>query len=237
MAAPNDLGWRNNGAPTPPPGAAPPAAAPGGPGGLWRNTSQSPGGWRNKTGSANSAVSAIQSQTPHTPGLPTYQAPQPQGGSQSGPGIMEQWFNQRASGTDPGWEYGMGRATDSINKQFAARGGYNSSGAMQSLGDMYANAQSQREGQLDTLAGGASSEHRGRQNDMFSQGMGLAQGQAGTAGAYDQAQGSAQSQQLANQLMLQLTKSGVDQATAQAQVNAILGLGKSTASVVGGKGT
>lgn len=158
----------------------------------------------------------------------------PTAGTQSGPGILENWFNQRANGTDPGWEYGMGRASDQINRQYAARGGYNSSAATQSLSDMYSNSVSQREGQLDQLAGGASGEHQRRLEDMFSEGLGIAGGEAGVAGAYDQSAGGAMQSGQRAKLELMLSKAGVDQKTAQAELDAIFGVAKIGAGA-GGK--
>jgi len=35
--------------------------------------------------------------------------PPPAYGSESGPGILEQWFKQRAMGADPAFEYGLTR--------------------------------------------------------------------------------------------------------------------------------
>lgn len=192
-------------------------------------------------GSGGGAASIVGGADPHAPNTPapsTPAAPEaaPQGGTQSGPGILENWFNQRANGTDPGWEYGMGRASDSINRQFAARGGYNSSGAMQSLSDMYANANSQREGQLDALAGGASGEHQRRLEDMFNQGQGLANGQANTAQGYDFAGGGAMANGMRTKMDLFLNRSGVDQKTRQGQLNAITNIGSTAASLLGGGG-
>lgn len=147
-----------------------------------------------------------------TAAAPTY-------GSQSGPTAVEDWFNQRASGTDPGWEYATGRAQDQINNQYAARGGYNSSGATQSLSDMYANATSQREGQLDTLANSATIAHQNALNEMFNVGGGIASGQAGTAATYDTASGAAQGQGLQNTLNLGAAKNGVDAANTQSEIS------------------
>lgn len=153
---------------------------------------------------------------PAAPAGPTY-------GTQSGPGILDQWFNERASGTDPGWEYATGRAADSINNQYAARGGYNSSGATQSLGDMYANATTQRESQLDALATGASNERQNSLNSMFTQGLGIANGVSGAGEQYGLASGTEQQQNTQNQIYLSLTKAGVDAKTAQAEAAAIAG--------------
>lgn len=140
-------------------------------------------------------------------------------GANSGPTTVEDWFQKRASSTDPGWEYATGRAQDQINNQYAARGGYNSSGATQSLSDMYANATSQRESQLDSLANEATSAHQNALNEMFNVQGGLAGGQAGTAAGYDTASGSAQSQGLQNDLNLALNKSTIDQTNNQAKLD------------------
>lgn len=143
-------------------------------------------------------------------------------GSQSGPGILEQWFNMRANGTDPAFEYGVKRGSEALNNQFAARGAYNSGAATQGLGDMYSDLVSQRMGQLDALAGGASAEHQGRLNAMFGQGQALAGGQAGLASAYDL--GAAGNMAAANQAQQQmmLNKAGVDQQAAQSHLNALI---------------
>lgn len=112
-------------------------------------------------------------------------------GTQSGPGIMQQWFSQRASGTDPGWEYATKRAGTSLDNAYAARGMYNSGAALQGQGDMLANMTSQREGQLDALAGGASNEYGADLNRMIGMGTGLANSEAGLGSAYDLGAGNA----------------------------------------------
>lgn len=155
--------------------------------------------------------------------------PVPEYGTQSGPGILEQWFNMRASGTDPAYEYAMGRGLDAIDTRMAAGGAFNSGARGQQLSDFAANMGAQRAGQLDALAGGASGEHRDRINSMFGQGLGLAGGQAGTAGQYDV--GAANAMSAANQaiLMMMLNKAGVDSQANQSLMNNIfsgIGLAK-----------
>lgn len=112
------------------------------------------------------------------PSAPTY-------GTASGPGILQQWFDERASGTDPGWEYETGRNATALDNEYAARGGYDSGAALQGQSDLMANEEAQREGQLDTLAGGASGENLGQISQMLGAESGLASGQAGLAGQYD----------------------------------------------------
>lgn len=143
-------------------------------------------------------------------GLPSLTAPSyggdatgPTYGTQSGPGILQQWFDQRAGGTDPGWEYGLGRAETALNNQYAARGGFNSGAALQGQGDLLSNAMSQREGQLDQLAAGASGENAGQISQMLGFGNSLASGESGLAGQYDLGAGGAMTN--ANNTGLQLS--------------------------------
>jgi hypothetical protein len=123
-------------------------------------------------------------------------------GSQSGPGILESWFNQRAAGTDPAYEYAMQRGMQSLGNQSAAAGSFNSGAARQQESDFAANMAAQRLGQLDALAGGASGEHQGRVNSMFQQGQGLYGGMAGLSTAYDL--GAAGNMAAANQAQTQM---------------------------------
>lgn len=203
---------------------SPPATPATGSGGTWGTL----GNAFNTAGSAvgkaiNSANNTVQQQN----------AP-PATGTQSGPGILEQWFNQRANGTDPAYEYALQRGTANINDQYAARGGYNSGAAVRSISDLTANLGAQRQQQLDALASGASGEHQRRLEDMFSEGTSLAGGQAGTAGSYDLAAGGAMSQAGIQAIELQLAKAGVDQKTRQGIVDTLTSLGKTAAGVAGG---
>lgn len=150
-------------------------------------------------------------------------------GSQSGPGILEQWFNQRATGSDPAFNYGVQRGMRDLGDRYAAAGAFNSGAARQGESDLYANLLSQRMGQLDSLAAGASGEHLGRLGLMFNQGLGLAGGQSGLASAYDL--GAAGNMQAATQAQQQmaLNKAGVDQLGNQSAINLF-------SSIYGGRG-
>lgn len=117
----------------------------------------------------------------------------PDYGTNSGPGIMQQWFNERATGTDPGWEYGNKVGLTALDNAAAARGGYNSGAAEANDSNFMANSLAQREGQLDALAGGASAENTAETGQMVGLGMGLAGGEAGLGGAYDVAGANAMS--------------------------------------------
>jgi hypothetical protein len=123
------------------------------------------------------------------PNLPvTMSVPQqaaPTYGSESGPGLLEQWFGERAGGTDPGYEYAAGRGMKSLDNAFAARGGFNSGASVQADSDYLANMGSQREGQLDSLAGGASGERANSLSTMLGFGNGITSGMAGLTGGYD----------------------------------------------------
>lgn len=163
---------------------------------------------------------------PVAPAAPPPNTPAPVAspwGSQSGPGLLEQWFSQRANGTDPGWEYAMGRGTAMLNRASAARGGFNSSAAFQGLSNLYANMGSQREAQLDELAGGASAEHQNRLNSMFNQGIGIAGGQVGAAQPYGMAAGGADAQAAAEAYQASLIQAGVDPAVAAQQTKDAFG--------------
>lgn len=133
--------------------------------------------------------------------VPNASQPSPYG-SQSGPGILESWFNQRATGTDPAFEYASKRGMDALGTRYGAAGMGNSGAARQGESDFMANLVGQRMGQLDSLAGGASGEHMGRLGMMFNQGLGLAGGQAGLASAYDL--GAAGNMQAANAAQQQM---------------------------------
>jgi hypothetical protein len=126
----------------------------------------------------------------------------PQYGTESGPGILDQWFNQRATGTDPGYEYTTGRGLKALDSQYAARGGYNSGAALQGGSDYLANMGAQREGQLDQLAAGASGERAGQLSTMLGLGMGLTGGLSGLGSAYDLGAGNALSSGNATSLQL-----------------------------------
>lgn len=140
----------------------------------------------------------------------------PTGGYASGPGILEQWFGKRASGTDPGWEYAVGRGMNDIDSRMSAGGSYNSGARGQQLSDFAANMGTQREGQLDALAGGASGEYQNRLNSMFGTAGGMAGGQAGLAGAYDL--GGANAMNIGNTAAIDymLSKAGIDAKANQA---------------------
>lgn len=147
----------------------------------------------------------------------------PPTGTQSGPGLLEQWFDQRANGTDPGYEYSLGRNTAMINRESAARGGFNSSATMNSLANMYAGMATQREGQLDQLAAGASGERAGNLAQMFNTGLGIAGGEAGTALPYNMAAGGAMNTAAADAYQSNLIKNGVDPAVAAQRTKDIFG--------------
>lgn len=152
-----------------------------------------------------------------TPGVPDY-------GSESGPGILESWFNQRAAGTDPAFEYSSRRGMEALGNRSAAAGNFNSGAARRQESDFMANLVAQRMGQLDALAGGASGEHMGRLGMMFGQGQGIAGGQAGLATAYDL--GAAGNMSAANNAMNQmaLNSAGQQQKANQGFVNNLMSL-------------
>lgn len=203
-------------------------------------TSQPHGGWRGASRArADSWMNRSANQNaPTAPPLPGGGKPaaapgsgaEPAMGTESGPGILENWFNRRASGTDPAYEYTMGRGMDAIDNRMAAGGSFNSGARGQQLSDFGANMGAQRMSSLDSLAGGASGEHQGRLNSMFQQMLGLSSGQAGLAGAYDIS--AANNMSASDQAILQmmLNKAGVDSKADQGFLNNLfsaVSLGKS----------
>lgn len=185
----------------------------------WPTTAPTSVGGANGVGNAPWRTSARQPST----NVPEQAGAQNPYGSQSGPGILENWFNQRATGTDPAFEYAMGRGNTALDNQYAAAGMANSGAAAQGKSDLYANLISQREGQLDSLAAGAGGEHENRLRDMFGVGSNLAGGEAGTMGAYDLA--SAHSNDSLMQALIQMlgNKAGVDAKANQGLFTNILG--------------
>jgi hypothetical protein len=87
---------------------------------------------------------------------------------------------------------------------------------------MEANMAAQREGQLDTLAGGASGERQGMINSMVNQELGAAGGASGTMGQYDLGGANAMNTANAAILSMMINKAGVPgQATNQGVKNGI----------------
>lgn len=146
-------------------------------------------------------------------------------GTQSGPNLMDQWFNERASGTDPGYEYATSRGLTSLDNAAAARGGFNGGASMQQDSDYLANMGSQREGQLDQLAGGAQSADQSQLNTMLGMGMGLAGGQAGLGAAYDTSGANAMSAANSTGLSLGAQGIGLQYGANQNSMNQLMGLG------------
>ena len=154
---------------------------------------------------------------------PDATAPSPTG-TESGPGILENWFNQRAQGVDAASEYARKRGMDALGDRYGAAGLSNSGAARQGESDLLANIEAQRAGQLDALAGGASGEHQGRLNSMFSQGLGLAGGRSGINTAYDIKGADAWSNALAAALGFGANKAGVDEKSRQSGITNSLGI-------------
>lgn len=149
----------------------------------------------------------------------------PDTGTQSGPGILESWFNQRAQGIDAASEYAKKRGLDALNDRFAAAGMANSGAARQQDSDLLANIEAQRASQLDALAAGASGEHQRRIEDMFNEGQGIASGRSAINSAYDLAAAKAQADALAAALGFGVNKAGVDSKAQQSFLDSLFRLG------------
>lgn len=152
------------------------------------------------------------------------EVPPPPRGSESGPGILESWFNQRAQGIDAASQYATKRGLDALNDRYAAGGMANSGAARQGDADLLANIEAQRAGALDALAAGASGEHQRRLDSMFGQGLGLAGGQSQINSIYDIKAGDAQSEAIKAALGFFLNKAGVDDKSRQQGLSNIFSL-------------
>lgn len=203
-------------------GAAAGSAAAGGAGGTPSPTGATP--YDPAAAAAATAASGAQARGAAEAAAAPVPPPDVSPGSQSGPGILENWFNQRAQGIDAGYEYGMRRGGDAIDTRMAAGGSFNSGARGQQLSDFAANMGAQRQSQLDSLAAGASGEHLGRLGLMFNQGLGLAGGQAGLASAYDLGAAGNMDAATRAQMQMALGQAGIDSQTNQGRVNNLLSI-------------
>lgn len=181
----------------------------------WQGTAVAPGNTDRITGSTAGSGASGGSTGSSTPSY----------GSESGPGILENWFNQRATGTDIASQYATKRGIEALGSRYGAAGLGNSGAARQGEADLLANIEAQRAGQLDALAGGASGEHQNRLNSMFGVGSNIAGGRSAINSAYDLSAASAQSDALKAALGFYLNKAGVDSQSNQAGLNNIIKLG------------
>jgi hypothetical protein len=145
-------------------------------------------------------------------------------GYASGPTYLENRYLSRLFGTDPAYEYALKRGGNEIDDRMAAGGSYNSGARGQQLSDFAANAMAQSEGQLDSLAAGATGARQSSLNSMFGTGGSLASGQSGINSAYDLAAGGAMSNALSALLGYTTSKAGVDSKSNQQGWNNVIGL-------------
>lgn len=97
-----------------------------------------------------------------------------------GPGQLEQFYQQQLQGqANPYWDRRQQQADAGLNAQMAARGGYNSGGALAALGNQRGALEGERFAQMGQLAAGAQAAQQGRLGQTFQAGMGLGGAQAG----------------------------------------------------------
>jgi len=148
----------------------------------------------------------------------------PDYGSQSGPGILENWFNQRATGIDAASQYATKRGMEALDSRYGAVGLANSGAARQGESDLLANIEAQREAQLDALAAGASGEHIRRNEDLFNIGDKIASDRSAINSSYDLAGAKAWADALAAALGLGANKAGVDSQSNQQGITNLMKL-------------
>lgn len=89
----------------------------------------------------------------------------------NGPTDVESLYQARLHGGDPAAAYEDSRATEALDNQLAARGGYNSGAGVRSITDYYANANAQRSKQMADLAAassGAANQRAGYRSTLAS---------------------------------------------------------------------
>lgn len=147
-------------------------------------------------------------------------------------GYLEQLYKQRQDGNDPFYNTLRERGTTAINNQAAARGGYNSSGAMNAIGDYQTGIDARQFHDQADLAAAASGERRGRFSDMWDRGMGLSSAHTNAMkplGAAGDALGNADMQAI----QLQLDKSGIDPKVKQQILQNMFGMVGAGATIYG----
>jgi hypothetical protein len=145
-------------------------------------------------------------------------------GSESGNSYLEDRYLQRLYGTDPAFNYAQQRGMQALGNQYSAAGMANSGAARQGESDFMANLIAQSQGQLDTLAAGATGARQRKLEDMFSQGLGIAGGQAGAGTAYDLGAAGNMSAAAQAQQQMNLQKAGVDAKANQGLINNAMSL-------------
>ena len=138
-------------------------------------------------------------------------------GDYTGDGYLEDLYKQRMAGTDQYYNRVLERGTESLNNQFAARGGYNSGAALRAIGDYQANVNAQDFRDRSSLAAAASGEQRNRQLDQWNMLSGLAGQHVNTFNPYFQGGAGAVDNAFNTSTQLRLDRAG---ANAQANTNA-----------------
>lgn len=155
-------------------------------------------------------------------------------GTESGNTYLEDRYLNRMGGEDLAYNYAAKRGMEGLGNQYAAAGMANSGAARQGESDFLANLTAQSQGQLDSLAAGATGARQRKTESMFNTGLGLAGGQAGTMSPY--ALGSAGAMSAADQayLYMMLNKAGVEGQARQGGLNALFNVAKLGAGRPGG---
>lgn len=145
-------------------------------------------------------------------------------GTESGNTYLEQRYLDRANGTDAAYNYAMKRGLDDVDNRMSAGGSFNSGARGQQLGDTASNIFAQSQGQLDSLAAGATGARQNKTDSMFRTGLGIAGGEAGTMTPYALGAGGAMSAADQAYISMMLNKAGVEGKARQGGVDSVLNL-------------
>lgn len=147
-------------------------------------------------------------------------------GTESGNTYLEDRYLNRMSGEDLAYNYAAKRGMEGLGNQYAAAGMANSGAARQGESDFLANLTAQSQGQLDSLAAGATGARQRKTDSMFNTALGLAGGEAGSVSPY--ALGAAGAMSAADQayIYMLLNKAGVEGQARQGGLNALFNFGK-----------
>jgi hypothetical protein len=145
-------------------------------------------------------------------------------GSQKGPGAYEQLYTQRQAGTDPYYnriaEQGLGR----LGQAAAARGNFNSGGAMAGEGAFLADLGAKQAHEMADFAKGAQDFQMKREGGAFDAAMGLGGAQAGITERGTAQQWGALSQGEMTKIQQDLAAAGVDISKFQNDQQAMLAI-------------
>jgi hypothetical protein len=206
-------------------GPSPPGNIGGLANGIAKGASNIGGIFGTPTNTQNGQHAQIADKSPRGPKpVSTVAAPPNPFGTESGNTYLEDRYLARLYGTDPAFNYAQQRGMQALGNQYSAAGMANSGAARQGESDFMANLIAQSQGQLDTLAAGATGARQRKVEDMFNEGTGIAGGLAGAGTAYDLGAAGNMTAAANAQQQMALNKAGVDARANQGLINNAMSL-------------